>query len=430
MTIDFSIVIRSKNESKWLPFTLGAIRSQIVKNLEVILVDNQSIDNTVEVAKNLGVEKLTQIDEFRPGLALNLGVSLAEGSKVVFLSAHCIPTDDQWLLSLDQALDREKKVFCAYGRQVPISITSDKDRRDLINTFGLDSKIQVKDFFFHNANSIVFKDYIERYPFDETVTNVEDRLWGKQVIERGDRIGYTPAASVFHYHGINHDNEPSRLRKVTSLIRPLYESDGDRNVSLPNPGVKILAVVLSDEKSRIDQAILVQIVQTLQDAYSRIRPVIVSCFPYEIDNSANILRRDIPELDHGSILSAMKSVLEHVELLQGEVYDHVLFINPQYIIHEADVLNKLITQHLSELLDLTFCAKDQKSNVWQTSEEGLSPLSSNKLFYEDNESLYVAFYGLGTIATRNLLFTEQRPPQFVGVLELPREYRIERWSFE
>ena len=46
-----SIIIRVKNEEKWITSCLRAVFSQTYKNFEVILVDNNSSDNTIKKAK-------------------------------------------------------------------------------------------------------------------------------------------------------------------------------------------------------------------------------------------------------------------------------------------------------------------------------------------------------------------------------------------
>ena len=48
-----SIIVRTRNEERWISQCLSAIEKQSYKNHEVILVDNDSSDNTVEIAKNL-----------------------------------------------------------------------------------------------------------------------------------------------------------------------------------------------------------------------------------------------------------------------------------------------------------------------------------------------------------------------------------------
>ena len=59
-----------------------------------------------------------------------------------------------------------------------MSYSSALDKRDLLTVFGLDKKIQIKDFF-HNANSAFRKSIWRKYHFDNEVSNVEDNYGQK-----------------------------------------------------------------------------------------------------------------------------------------------------------------------------------------------------------------------------------------------------------
>ena len=150
-----SIIIRSKNEEKWLGSCLRAISNQSYRNFEIILVDNQSRDKTKELSEKY-LSKIINIKKYKPGKSINMGVQNSSGKIIVILSAHCIPTNKDWLSNLIKPL-KNKKIAGVYGRQEPLSYSSDNDKRDLINTFGLDSFLQKKDPFFHNANSAFLK---------------------------------------------------------------------------------------------------------------------------------------------------------------------------------------------------------------------------------------------------------------------------------
>ena len=50
-----SIIIRTKNEERWISPCLEAIHTQKYKDFEVIIVDNDSTDRTVIKAKKLRV---------------------------------------------------------------------------------------------------------------------------------------------------------------------------------------------------------------------------------------------------------------------------------------------------------------------------------------------------------------------------------------
>ena len=130
---------------------------------------------------------------------------------MVCLSAHCIPKNDSWLKILVSNLTDNSKVAAVYGRQIPISYSNPIDKRDLLITFGLDKRLQIKDNFFHNANSIFRKKIWSKIKFDEKVKNVEDRLWGKEIIKAGFNIVYEPD-SGYHHHGIHQNNIPESFK--------------------------------------------------------------------------------------------------------------------------------------------------------------------------------------------------------------------------
>ena len=211
-----SIIIRTLNEEKWICACLKGIFEQTYKNIEVIIVDNLSVDETVSKASEYPV-RIVSISSFTPGRAINLGIEASSGEYIVCLSGHCIPTNNLWLEKLISELKNEN-IGGVYGRQQPLSFSSAIDKRDLMLVFGLDRKLQTKDSFFHNANSAFRRDIWEKYPFNEEVSNIEDRLWGREIINAGFNILYEPDASVFHWHGIHHNLDPLRAQKIVQII--------------------------------------------------------------------------------------------------------------------------------------------------------------------------------------------------------------------
>ena len=107
MTEDLvSIIIRTKNEERWIGQCLDAISKQTYKNFEIILVDNLSHDKTVDKAKHYNVKKIIKIKNFLPGKAINMGAKVSKGKFIVCLSAHCIPKNSKWLEKLVKAIKR------------------------------------------------------------------------------------------------------------------------------------------------------------------------------------------------------------------------------------------------------------------------------------------------------------------------------------
>lgn len=214
-----SIIIRTYNEERWIGKCLKKISEQNYENYEIVLVDNRSSDKTVSKAKEINPELIvTEIEEYRPGKALNRGIRESVGNFVVCLSAHCIPVDNEWLGNLLVNFEEHTDLAGVYARQLPTKSSSPIDKRDLIRTFGPEKRIQTKDSFFHNANSMVDKEIWEQYPFNEEVTNIEDQIWASEVINAGYKLVYDPEAAVFHYHGINQSNDPERTKSVVRTM--------------------------------------------------------------------------------------------------------------------------------------------------------------------------------------------------------------------
>lgn len=234
-----SIVIRTYNESKYINICLNAIKAQSYKNYEIILVDSGSKDDTTlksESHSNVKVYQYKQ-KEYIPGLALNYGVSKSKGSLIVFLSAHCIPCNKDWLKELIKPFKYDTKIAGVYGRQLPLPHSKPEDIRDLMNTFGIEERIQKEDTFFHNANSIVRKSVLEKIPFSNVATNIEDRIWASEVIKKGYHLYYSPLAKVFHHHGIHQYGNTKRLittNKVISEFSLLEQSESSLDPKYTN----------------------------------------------------------------------------------------------------------------------------------------------------------------------------------------------------
>ena len=77
---EISIIVRTKNEERWISHSLSMLFNQDFKDFEVILVDNKSTDHTVEVAKRFPIKKIVSIENFRPGHAINEGIRVSSGS--------------------------------------------------------------------------------------------------------------------------------------------------------------------------------------------------------------------------------------------------------------------------------------------------------------------------------------------------------------
>ena len=222
-----SIIIRTKNEARWISSCLLSLTQQDFDgDVELIIIDSNSTDNTVELAKEFDVNVLKYPDkDFNYSKSLNIGCRNSKGDILVFLSAHCIPLNTKWLFNLVKDLESEN-IVATYGRQIPTVDSDPFNSRDLLTVFGVESKVQKKDFFFHNANSAILKSAWEKINFDERVNGLEDRVWAKTLFQK--RLGYIKYVSdavVYHEHGLNHSNNPERAKRVALVLNKLHDDD-------------------------------------------------------------------------------------------------------------------------------------------------------------------------------------------------------------
>jgi glycosyltransferase involved in cell wall biosynthesis len=103
-----TVVIPARNEAGSITDVIQSVRAQRVSaiDLEIIVVDDGSRDETVQLARAAGarVELALTRDGGNPARARNRGAAIAEGDPVVFLDADCTP-DSDWLARLLAAHD-------------------------------------------------------------------------------------------------------------------------------------------------------------------------------------------------------------------------------------------------------------------------------------------------------------------------------------
>jgi glycosyltransferase involved in cell wall biosynthesis len=93
-----SVIIPARNEADNIQECLEAIFSQSYPPYEVLVVDGNSTDDTVEKAKAYPVIILCE-DAHSKGFACQIGVENATGEYIAFINSDCIPRKD-WLASL------------------------------------------------------------------------------------------------------------------------------------------------------------------------------------------------------------------------------------------------------------------------------------------------------------------------------------------
>ncbi len=229
--MDVSIILRFHNEELYLPAVMDALTSQDFPagRYELIAIDNCSTDNSRNiVAKH--TSNLLSINEYRPGKALNQAIRCSRGNTIAILSAHAIPSNRAWLKTLHAHMNNAA-VAGVYGAQLYPANSRFLDKRDLDIFSSLTPRVERNDSDFWNANSMCSRSVWEMRSFDETVYELEDHYWTKQVLPKGFEVHFEPAALVYHYGHIERiDREylsPSSHSEKELIEHAIMDLDGD-----------------------------------------------------------------------------------------------------------------------------------------------------------------------------------------------------------
>jgi len=403
MSIKCSIIIRTFNEERWIGKCIRQINNQSFQDFEIILVDSSSTDKTIDKAKGHGVKKVVNVKNYLPGKAINAGVEVSEGEYIVMLSAHCLPVNNSWLEKLVTAIEEDPNFAGVYGRQEPMSFSSLSDKRDLLLVFGLDRKIQIKDSFFHNANSIVRKDVLKDIPFDSEATNIEDRLWGQEVIKQGLKILYEPEASVFHYHGIHQDGNSERLKNVVRIIE--NESYDFKVGKIKPDDLNIVAIIpikgkspLLGKKSRLSYTIdcalnskyISNIFVTTDYENNRKEAKNMGAIPLS-------LRPDYLSEAHIPIIEVLNYALEEIEKSYG-LPDLVVYLEEIFPFRRKNFLDTVISNMLLQGNDTIIPAIREPAMLWKEDEDKkYIRIDGGDMPRVLKEETYIALKGLGLV---------------------------------
>jgi rhamnosyltransferase len=377
-----SIIIRTKNEEKWISACLRSVFRQNYKNIEVILVDNESTDNTVIRAQEFPI-KLVKIKDFFPGKAINDGIRASSGKYIVCLSGHCIPVNSEWLTILVRDLSNSQ-IAGVYGRQEPLSFSSDLDKRDLLTVFGKDKKIQIKDSFFHNASSAFRRDIWNKYPFDESLTNIEDRVWGELVISKGFNIVYEPESSVYHWHGIHQDLNPERAKNIVRILESLNNKTSSSKHQNPKE-LRILAVIpLKGESLKINNNYLIEKTIEMAKKSKFITDIVVATdnqksaeFSIKLGVESPFIRPIELSEDYVDVFDVVQYTIDYLEN-KKRYFDIVVLLEELYPFRMDDLIDNMILKFVSEGYDTLFSGSKESRGIWSQSLNKVELLNSSE----------------------------------------------------
>lgn len=253
-----SIVVVNYNGADLLRQCLKSVFSQPYRPIEVIVVDNASIDNSVEMVIAEFPEAQIIRSEKNLGFAEgnNVGVRAASGEFVVLLNNDAA-VDEKWLVRLLKALDYEN-VAIATSKVITEGIPAEfYEMNGSLNFLGYNIMRQFSDLsriFYAGGTSMMFRKSIVSEPFlNEYFLYHEDVYLSWRMRLRGYDVRMA-ARSLVHHRG-----NATTKRQAPSLITFYQERNRILNLLLfyqPGTLIKLIPFFVFDVSAKLGNAVL------------------------------------------------------------------------------------------------------------------------------------------------------------------------------
>ncbi len=205
-----SIIIPTYQGGRYLDDTLTALRAQVYRaDVEIIAVDSESTDNTLELLQRYGVTVISIPNrQFSHGYARNLGARRAKGALLVFMSQDALPVGTDWLRGLAESL-RDPIVGAVYARQLARPQATPLEEyfhlelyppRSAQYALQPGTALPLDKIFFSNVCSAARRDVCLAHPFDEALIMSEDQAFAKSLLMAGLQTCYNADVQVIHSH--------------------------------------------------------------------------------------------------------------------------------------------------------------------------------------------------------------------------------------
>jgi len=207
-----TVVIRARDCASDLERCLKGLEQQNLPEataLEVVVVDNDSTDNTTGVARAHGA-RIVNIPRamFSWGRALNYGIQEGSGQNVILLSSDACPVDGDFIANMLLPFE-DRRVACVYGRQIPhpdatieeiLRLGSHFDGTPRVFDSSTRSDPTGNGLIVSNACAAIRRSIWEELKYNEYIEGGEEGIWTHLAIQRGYRSIYQPTAQVYHSH--------------------------------------------------------------------------------------------------------------------------------------------------------------------------------------------------------------------------------------
>lgn len=184
-----SVIIPTYNEAVYLPRLLASLHEQTRQAGEIIVADANSIDRTVQIAKDAGC---VVVKGGRPACGRNAGAAVSTGDLLVFLDADVVPSTDFLECTIEEferrGLDAATCLVKPISRRVEDDLMHKLSNVFLLATSPINPHAGGFCIFARREAHLAIKG------FDETLYLSEDHDYVKRIARSGGKFGilHTP----------------------------------------------------------------------------------------------------------------------------------------------------------------------------------------------------------------------------------------------
>ncbi len=196
-----SVVIPNYNYGKALELCLRSIQAQTYPELEILLVDDCSTDNSREVARSLGIRVLQTPVNSGVAAARNLGAAHANGSILMFIDSDVAIRPDA-IANAVALLDSDPRLGAVCGNYDPEPLIRDsliEEYRSLQQYYWLAADEGRITTLYTAILAIRAEVFAQIGPFSASLRYTEDADYGRR-LSRHHEILLSPAVRGRHDH--------------------------------------------------------------------------------------------------------------------------------------------------------------------------------------------------------------------------------------
>lgn len=213
---ELSVIVPVYNAETYLRKCVSSILQQTYRDLEVILVNDGSIDSSGRIAQEIADEdaRVKVINQVNQGVssARNAGLRIAAGKYIGFVDADDLIEPTMYEILISELIDRQADLACC-GYQTVFA----NGKADVHDLQGLDSVMDRNTFIMHlfdaprtisqsACNKLFLRDKIVHF-FDEDLIICEDSNF---LIEYAVNIQKVVIIKKAFYHVFNNENSATR----------------------------------------------------------------------------------------------------------------------------------------------------------------------------------------------------------------------------